>query len=166
MLELVEQLTARYRQRGVLVDTNLLLLLFIGTFDPFLLSSFKRTGDFTAEDHQLLLLLLQPFERIITTPNILTEVSNLSNQMGEPKRSLYFDLFAEQIPKMDELYILSSAASSSPVFIRFGLTDSGIVSLPPNEYLVMTADRPLAGYLASIGIDVINFNDLRYLARA
>jgi hypothetical protein len=166
VLDLVEQLIARYREKGVLVDTSLLLLLFVGTFDSSLIPTFKRTGKYTFEHYQLLLLLLNPFVKVITTPNILTEVSNLSNQLAEPKRSLYFEIFAEQIPKMEELYIESRVASSSSVFVRFGITDAGILSLSQNQYLVLTADRPLAGYLASVGIDVINFNDLEHLALA
>jgi hypothetical protein len=163
VIELVEQLTARYRQKGVLVDTNLLLLLLIGSFVPELIPAFKRTDNFKREDYELLVLLLEPFEKVITTPNILTEVSNLSNQLGEPRRSLYFEVFAQEIPLMEEYYIESRVISGSPVFPRFGLADTGIISLPKNQYLVITADHRLAGYLESIEIDVINFHHLRFL---
>ena len=48
-----------YRSRGVLVDTNILLLLLIGSFDRSLITKFKRTGSrFSVEDFNLLRALL------------------------------------------------------------------------------------------------------------
>ena len=43
----VSGLMQRYRSRGILVDTNILLLHFVGSFDPSLIARFKRTERFT-----------------------------------------------------------------------------------------------------------------------
>ena len=48
-------------------------------------------------------------------------------------------------------------------FSRFGLTDCGIILLAKNKYLVLTDDLKLHLYLKALGIDTINFNNLRSL---
>ena len=78
-----EQLLVRYRSRGVLVDTNLLLLYFVGLYNPSLIPQFKRTRIFTVNDFDVLQNFIALFSKVVTTPDILTEVSNLSNQLAE-----------------------------------------------------------------------------------
>jgi len=71
MMEQTSRLLGLYAKRGVLIDANILLLYLIGSYDRSLISRFKRTRQFTVEDYATLLLLLHPFEAVITTPNIL-----------------------------------------------------------------------------------------------
>lgn len=97
----------------------------------------------------------------MTTPNILTEVNSLANQLGEPERSQCFLIFSEIIPTLDENYIESRTIATNEKFVRFGLTDCGILNLAIDKYLVLTDDFRLANYLQSVGIDAINFNNIR-----
>lgn len=163
MIEHIRQLIARYAQHGIFVDTNILLLYLIGCFDPDLISRFKRTRQFTAEDFNTLLLLLRPFNKFVTMPNVLTEVSNLSGQLGEPAKSLYFQMFGARIALMEEYYIESGKAAKQSDFIRMGLTDAGIFELAKDQYLVLTDDFRLSQSLQKKGVDVINFNHIRPL---
>ena len=151
----------RYHSRGVLVDTNILLLHFVGSYDRELIPRFKRTRTYTVEDYDLLSRLLSQFERIVTTPNILTEVNSLSSQLGEPAKEQYFKEFARGIDTLDEKYVESATAAQLEQFPRLGLTDSGIVHLAKGNYLVLTDDFRLYGVLEHLGIDVLNFNHLR-----
>ena len=159
----IHRLVVRYARRGILIDTNILLLYFLGSFDPYLISNFKRTLQFTIEDYNTLLLLLQPFDRLVTTPNILTEVSNLSGQLGEPARTAYFSILAKQITLMEEHYIASRESVAEEEFIKIGLTDVCILKLPKDQYLILTEDFRLSQYLQHKSIDVINFNHIRPL---
>ena len=84
-------LMQRYHSRGVLVDTNILLLYFVGKFKREQVPNFKRTAQFTPEDFDLLFRLLSRFDHIVTTPNVLSEVSNLSAQLGERRRLPIFE---------------------------------------------------------------------------
>jgi len=157
----------RYRSRGILVDANLLLLLFIGHFDRRQIAQHKRTRTFTVEDFKILFGFVDQFDRMITTPNILSEVSNLSGQMGEPARSKCFKHFAAHIGLLagkgflTEQYVVSAEAVKLEQFPKLGLTDSGIFQLVKGKYLVLTADWELHGILEHHGIDSINFNHLR-----
>jgi rRNA-processing protein FCF1 len=159
----IQRLVVRYARKGILIDTNILLLYFLGSFDQDLIPSFKRTVQFTVEDYNTLLLLLQMFDRLVTTPNILTEVSNLSNQLGEPARTSYFHTFAKQLTLMEELYVASREVAAESEFIKMGLTDGSIHKLNKEEYLVLTDDFRLSQSLQHKKIDVINFNHIRPL---
>ena len=161
MRDLILRLILRYRTRGIIVDTNILLLYFLGRFQPQEIPRFKRTQQFSREDYGTLLLLLRKFEKLLTTPNILTEVNSLSSQMGEPLRSLYFTRFASEIALVEERYIESWRAAELSQFVKLGLTDTGILRLAQGSHLVLTDDFPLAQSLQALGIDVINFNHIR-----
>lgn len=163
MIDYIEQLILRYTQKGLLIDTNILLLLFIGSYDRNQIGIFKRTVQFTIEDYDLLVLLLRPFKKLITTPNILTEVASLSGQLGEPARSSYFQTFAEGIKLLEEEYIESREIAGQPEFVKLGLTDVGIWTISKGQYLVLTEDFRLSQLLDKKGVDVINFNHIRTL---
>jgi rRNA-processing protein FCF1 len=158
MTDPLEQLQA-YGGVGVVVDTNLLLLLFLGSYDRKQIGM-SRLASFSEKDFDILIKLLARFKRIVTTPNILTEVSNLSNAISEGKRAAYFTSFASRLALLDEQHIVSATALMSR-WAKFGLTDAVIAAIAKNRYLVLTDDFRLSQSLQSDGIDTLNFNHLR-----
>lgn len=160
-MQQLDYLLARYKSKGVLIDTNLLLLYFIGMYDPRYVPKFKRTRTFAVEDFFTLLRFFEYFSKVVTTPNILTEVNSLANQLPSDVKLAFYPIFATQIAALDEQYIESSKISSTTHFLKLGLTDTGILNLPKDQHLVLTDDFPLAGHLDKQGIDVINFNHVR-----
>lgn len=163
-MDYVIEMISRYKTKGLLIDTNLLLLYFIGMYDQDRIPRFKRTMAFTIDEFILLALIFESFDRIITTPNILTEVSDFSGQLPRDLHSYFYGDFATRIPILEERYTASGAISASAHFNKFGLTDSGIVDTVKGNYLVLTDDLELFGYLQNLGIDAINFNHIRSLA--
>ena len=160
---LSSELTQRYRTAGVLVDTNILLLLFVGSVERRLIERFKRTVSrgFEASDYELLTNFLKLFDdRVVTTPHILTEVSNLAGQLGSQKQR-FFSYFAKGISQLIEHCEPSKNLAQVESFVKFGLTDAAIIDLVKGQFLVLTEDFPLANYLSQQGVDVINFNHLR-----
>ncbi|MBC8042747.1 MAG: hypothetical protein IAF08_04805 [Rhizobacter sp.] len=159
-----KSLISQYRRKGVLADTNILLLWFVGKFDPAWIEKFKRTQKFQREDFRILDSLLQQFDTIVTTPHILTEVNNLSGGLPEPLFEKYRDTFASEVKVFDEKYISSRTLCLTPHFKKFGLADAAIVEAVKEKYLVLTDDFPLANYLQKMKVDVLNFNNIRLLA--
>ena len=160
---LLSELAQRYRTAGVLVDTNILLLLFVGSVERRLIERFKRTVSrgFDESDYELLTSLLKLFNnRVVTTPHILTEVSNLAGQLGS-QRQRFFSYFAKGISQLIEHYEPSENLVQVESFVKFGLTDAAIIDLVKGQYLVLTDDFRLSNYLGKQGVDVINFNHLR-----
>ncbi len=97
MNEEIRPILERYKQKGILIDTNILLLWFVGTANRARISKFNRTEKFTLEDYDLLLRIILFFNKLVTTPHILTEVNSLINQIGEPERSQCLSIFADII---------------------------------------------------------------------
>lgn len=160
MNEYLEGLIAKYRTRGVLIDTNLLILYFVGEFSPERITKLRRTKKFVLRDYWLLKSLFDRFAIKVTTPNILTEISNLSGDIPDGLREDFFRSLRASFGLFEEQYLPSSAAAASAIFPRLGLADSVIAEIANQRYLVLTDDFALANYLGSINADVINFNHL------
>lgn len=157
------QLIQKYGKEGVLIDTNLLLLYVIGTYNPDEISRFSKTRDFPPETFELLDRVINRFNKVITTPYILAEASNWAAQFpSSDKNKLHpdlFDRFAILITGFEEVSETSSVIAKQPAFRQLGLADASIASLG-NKYLVLTTDGRLLGYLQNNGVDAVNINDL------
>ena len=70
---------AQHKQRGILLDTNVLLLFLVASFCPKMIGG-KRLERYTQQDGQLLWQFVTKFDRILTTQHILAETSNLARQ--------------------------------------------------------------------------------------
>lgn len=155
------------RSKGLLIDANLLLLYFTGRANPELIRSFKplRSMRFTDEDFSLLCQVMQGFGRILTTPNILTEVSNLSNKLPSQSQVSFRLKIAPLIQEIKEEFVSSDILARTACFPRFGLTDDGIIKLAPGAVVVLTMDHPLSNYLQKTRAEGLNFEDLRILVQ-
>jgi hypothetical protein len=149
------------RRRDLLIDTNLLLLYFVGSFRPDLIQSFSRTSKYTPDDFALVETLLSKFRRFSTTPHVLTEVSNLMGQCSEPLSSDLRHYLAKTVQAWKETSTPSRILALTSHFPRFGLTDTAIADFKAGMCLVLTDDNSLAGLLQKKGADVIRFSDLQ-----
>lgn len=157
----VANLIKRYRSHGILVDSNLLVLLAVGRWDPLRIETFKRTAHYSIDDYRLLQKLLSRFARCVVTPNVLTETSNLLSQLGEPAREKCFREFSIQIQVLHEEFIDSKTAAIHERFPAIGLTDISIWLAAERRFLILTDDLRLYGILSAERIDAVNFNHIR-----
>lgn len=155
------ELLRLYARRGVLLDSNLLLLLVVGTYDRSQVGKFKRLSKFAPEDYDTLLALVGSLGQLYITPNTATEVSNLAGAFSGEVRKACFRVFAQTIFASDELTIASSDAATHSAFEELGLTDAAIFQVAGNPALILTTDFPLSQKLAAQGLPVINFNHIR-----
>lgn len=158
-----EDLIVRFRDGDILPDSNLLLLLLIGSFERQRIRAFKRTSEFSESDFDLLVVFLSGFRRRKTTPHILTEVSNLANALPEYLKPAWFAHFAAQVGAFFEVYEESKILMQRLEFHAFGLTDAAICSLSSGT-LILTKDFRLSGFLRSRNLPVLDFNEIRALA--
>ncbi len=148
---------------GFFIDTNLLLLLIVGSVGRDLIAKHRRLRRFTGEDFDNLINLLCP-EQVFVTPNTLTETSNLLAQHKEPERSRFFDRLKFIIQESKEVVVASTVASRNNAFKRLGLTDAALLEVVTAETPLLTVDLDL--YLAALakGRDtVVNFTHLQNL---
>ena len=152
------------RLGGYFLDTNLFVLLVVGSESQDLISKHRRLEHYSSEDYDVLLELIEGSEHLFVTPNTLTETSNLVSQHGEPERSLLMRQLRFLIHGSQEVVVASTAASSNAKFERLGLTDAALLETVSAETPLLTADFSL--YLAAIeeGEErAVNFNPYRNL---
>ncbi len=161
MLE--EALVQKYRQKGILVDTSLLVAYVIGTLGVRHLVNCRATKHFTQDDFGLLVGILGRFTNVVTTTHVLTEVSNLAGKLPKSLHDNFRLVFLKAINQLSEQSLPAKKIASDNDFINFGITDTAIRLISPGSYLVLTDDLPLFGLLGKRGVDVVNFNHLRPL---
>ena len=162
MSSYLDSLIERYKAKGVLVDANLALLYLVGGYDLGLVGhgKFNKLSKYTIEDYHLLLRLKKFFKKAVTTPHVLTEVSNLVNDLPEKTKSACLKKFYETFVEIDELTIPSMDAAQRPEFHFLGLTDSALTIIS-DQYLIVTDDARLVKKTNESGLEALNFNHFR-----
>ena len=138
----------------------LVLLLVIGRISPGRITTFKRTMTYNESDFRRLCDVVSKFERIVTTPNIATEIDNLSRQLPRQEHLNLSAAMRMTFAGLAETHFPTRALLDYGHYTRFGLADTHSILLA-TECLLLTDDLPLYGYAASTGRAVINFNHLR-----
>lgn len=153
-------LIAEYRAKGVLIDTNLLVLLAVGLYKPDRISTFNRTRQYTLDDFKLVERIVRGFERLVTTPQILAEADNLTRQLPTREHHAIANVIAALIVRLFEVYVPSSDTVKNERYPDLGLTDCTTIAAADN-LLVITDDFRLSNVLRYLGHDAINLNHLR-----
>lgn len=165
--QLLLTMVARHRRRGILLDTNVLLLYLFAKFQPALVGR-KRLEKYGPDDADLIVQFLARFHRILTTQHVLAETSNLARQLVGGVRRI------ELAMRLHPLFCLDTPASllTCPVdgarvdpaaFAQLGLTDAGLASLVGADALLLTDDLDLYVTAAMRG-DALNFTHMREAA--
>ena len=94
----------KYKSRGLLLDSNLLLLYLVGAVDPTLVGTgqYNKLSTFKVEQIIMLRQLIAFFPRVVTTAHVLTEVSYLVNDMREAGKQRVFRAFSQTLHMIDE----------------------------------------------------------------
>jgi hypothetical protein len=162
MSSYLEILIEKYLARGILIDANLALLYLVGSYDLRLIGDgkYNKLSKYVVEDFQLLVRLKKVFKKAVTTPHVLTEVSNLTNDLPEQTKAACLRKFYETFVEIDELPIPSLEAAQRPEFPFLGLTDSAL-ALVSDQFLIVTDDARLVKKLNDSRLEALNFNHLR-----
>jgi hypothetical protein len=156
----VEGLIRKHRLNGLLVDTNLLLVIIVGRYNPRRIGSFKRTAQYTPADFGALEQLIARFAIIATTPNIMTEVDNLARQLPIREHGAVSRSLSEAALALHETHRPSGELLRAPDHVRLGISDAHSCLLAAQR-LLLTDDMDLWGAARSRGFDALNFNHLR-----
>jgi hypothetical protein len=156
----LKKLIAKHANNGILVDSNLLLIFCIGSLDPSLVQREKGTREYTLADFSVLQEFLRGFRRLRTTPNILTELSNLTGRLRNDVRKRVTLFIREKTvdAAWQEDYIATSEATLHYTFEQLGLTDASIGVLSDRGLLVLSNDLNLSLILESRGGDCVHYD--------
>src|SRR5215212_5909744 len=131
LLELIQ----KYKQKGLLIDTNILLLYIVGSIDISTIRDFKRTANFSENDFEKVSKFIDYFELKITTLHVLTEVSDFIDN----RQSLQAVLKV-YIENAEEIFLESVELSKKGTFLKFGLADTSVTYTAKDSYLIFTDD--------------------------
>ncbi len=161
MHDLIYSYTEKYSNVGAIVDANLFVLMIVGELRPDIIGNQRRVKEYTINDFYLLRDILSGFKKLVATPNVLTEVSNL---IGEGNSEIIENvnlLFKRYVIEISEFFKASADAANDEYFQALGLADTTLKLLAQERYLLITVDHKLANIVDSCGYDVINFNHFR-----
>jgi hypothetical protein len=120
---------------------------------------------YTIEDFDQLERLIHWFgDQVITTPHVLSQVSDLTGSLYGKELDAVRQNFRSAVEQIEESYDLAKALVAHPMFSRFGLTDVAIATVCSRGILVLTDDLQLQLALQRRGVDALNFNHIRPLA--
>jgi hypothetical protein len=143
----------------LLIDTNILLLYVVGSFDPAAISRFKRTEKFDEDDFALLTEHVGRYSVLVVTAGVLAEVSNLLSGY------LHVQVAGHIVELVDHAEEASKPAveiMADAEFARLGFTDSTILQAAATpETTVLTDDVQLYLALLAREHNAVNFNHLR-----
>ncbi len=157
-----EALVHKHKTAGCLPDANLLLVYVTGLCNPEV-NRFKRTKAFSKKDFALIASLLQFFDRRVTTPNIVTEVSNLLGHVSAHHQETAATALGQFVVGADEIYIPSRKATDDQAHARLGVSDVATIASAHQapQPLVLTDDLDLYLELSRRGRACINYNHVR-----
>ena len=123
----------KYKNKGILIDTNIALVYIVGTIDVSEIRKQGRTSNYNEEDFSRISKFIEHFPKKATTPHVLTELSNLLPNRPELLRAL-----AGFIERAVEIFEDSISLTKTQSFFEIGLADTAILKATKGLYLVLT----------------------------
>lgn len=145
----LESLKKRHRVTGILLDAQLLVLWIVGTVSDELISTHRRLREYDTMHFHALRELLSHFPRLVTTPHILTEASNLAAYFSSSLRDHVLDAlrvlvsFKDGLPEVKERHKPASKLCQEPHFSILGLADAAVIDAARRRVLVVSDDNDL-----------------------
>ena len=133
----------------LLLDSNLLLLFTIGLMDRDQIARFKRTRHFTLEQFDALTEIVSKTRVVVTTPHILTEVSNLGNALRDDQKSDFASALRAVIATLEERWQPARKLALHALF-RFGIADVAAMTESSGAVL-LTEDGRFASQVNELG---------------
>jgi hypothetical protein len=143
----------------LLVDTNLLLLLFVGTVSRSYIAAHRRTRIHTIDDFVLLKLRIGDAAIFATMPNVLAETACQIRQFDQGRLAPVLEAFRSYAEAAT--YAPSADAVGSVDFDRLGPNDVSIPNAREPDVTLITDDLHLYRTSAMSGRKVLNFSHER-----
>jgi predicted nucleic acid-binding protein len=145
--------------RDVIIDTNIFILFLAGQINENRIKNYTRNSLYTKDDYYFLLNILSRYDRIITSPNILTEVDNILNRLTGEDKYKYLLLVKRIYIQTIEKYIKTDTVSKNWYFDTLGITDSVILMMAKESELLISGDSSLCDYAKSLNIKTFDFKE-------
>jgi predicted nucleic acid-binding protein len=145
--------------RDVIIDSNIFILFLAGQINENKIEKYTRNSLYTKEDYYLLLNILTEYDKIITSPNILTEVDNILNRITGEDKYKYLVLVKSIYKQTIEKYIKTETVAQNWFFDSLGITDSSLLMMAKDCELLISGDSSLCDYAKSLNIKTFDFKE-------
>lgn len=146
----IKKYIIKYKPKGLIIDTNILILFLIGSYDDNYICSCELTKKYTQKDFELLKKIISFFNAVLITPYVIAELSNLSRKkITECKRIAYFKTVIKFLETTSEENpsLTSLLGCKIKLIEEFGFTDMAIFNLSKNKNIpILTDDGPFFHY--------------------
>jgi TPP-dependent 2-oxoacid decarboxylase len=147
--------------KTVILDTNVFILYVLGLMEVGEkgIQRHKTTSIYTIKHFYFLLSLIAPYQQIVISPNIATEVDNLLNRFTGENRYKYIQITHNIFKASTEVYIETLKTMSHLFYPDLGVTDTGVLMMAKNCDLLISGDSQLCDYAKSEGLKVFDFKE-------
>lgn len=155
----------RKHQPGLVLDTNVLLLHLVVTAAPDFAADWKHSKAFGDLGPTLIRAATTNARRLLTTPHLLTEASDLAEQgVSGARRDSIARALRQFATDATERYTKSRELVGDEHFVRLGLADVAQAHLRRHRAtpLVLTSDARVAVELERRRLPVVNFMHYAY----
>jgi rRNA-processing protein FCF1 len=158
----------KYRPKGILVDTCVMLLLLTGIFDEDEIGKARLTNSYSRIDFETAKTIISIFGKVIISPTVATELSNqVKNEYKGDKLSRFLEVAVSQMRNADEGHSTIKellGSSELAVLPQLGFTDLSLYEIAVKEGVpLFTDDRRLNDFFQSRRVPSIK---LTYLTLA
>lgn len=154
----------KYQPEGVIVDTEVLILFFLGKYNPDLVEQNKITNKFQLQDIDLVDKIIGQFKKIIITPHIIAEVSNHSKYaFKSPHTAPFFETMVKLLESTTEkgVEINELCKTDIQLISEYGFTDMAMHHLSHDTGIpILSSDGRFCRPFSS-QIPIINFNYIK-----
>lgn len=139
-----------------LIDTNVLLVLILGSIDPKLINANKRTSIYEEQDYYDLVSVIGDLKDLIVLPNVWTETDNLLNNTIGRRKYEYLEIFKATVGVCTEEYVETKTVCESTSLYVLGLTDSLLLDFSSHCEMLITSDSGLSDQARARGVKVFD----------
>ena len=161
---MLNDLLCKHDSKGVLLDTNLLVLYLVGKYKRDYVTKFKRTNMYTVNDFDWLSEYVSKFAKIVVTPQVLAETWNFIEKIGEHRFVEFLEKTIPLLTLFEEEYIHKNIIMESDGFSYIGITDMSVIQAGKKlDCLVLTDDLRAYSHFLQFEVSTININHLRQI---
>lgn len=146
--------------KGIVPDSNLLVLFLVGLYDTNQISQYKRSQMYSVNDYNKLVKILLSYKKIVLNQPIITEACNHLDNLNAQLSSLFYDRIKIELMKYADDSQTTNHILSRDTFVTLGFADSSLEMLSSN-YVVLTDDSPLYGQILSKSGKVIFWRQIK-----
>ncbi|MCK5833180.1 hypothetical protein KAH81_05855 [bacterium] len=160
-MEYWENIVAKCTRKGILLNTELLLLLCVGIYKRQLVESSKITNKYSVNDFNIVANIAAKFSPLYVSPQVLAEFSNYSDRLGSKVMREFYSSIEKILKGQFEVHIPKDVMIDENYLPVLGFTDVSMMKICEEKGCVLfTADLQLES-IYSKRIDVVNFNHIR-----